>query len=104
MAETDNTNWPTRRTVLEGGAATSLLLVAGVPVRAGGMMSTVSTTAPVPTTPVPTMPMTLKINAEERAVELDPRTTLLDALRNHLASPARKRVVTTDSAAPAPSW
>lgn len=88
MAETDNRNWLTRRTVLEGGAAAGLFLAAGVPVRAqqaAGMMSTVSTM------PVPTMPMNLSINAGEFAVELDPRTTLLDALRNHLGLTGSKK-------------
>jgi xanthine dehydrogenase YagT iron-sulfur-binding subunit len=88
MAETDNRNWPTRRTVLEGGAATGLLLAAGMPVQAqqGAIM-----TAAVAATPVPTMPMNLTINKNEFAVELDPRTTLLDALRNHLGFTGSKK-------------
>ncbi len=89
MAEGYNRNWPTRRTVLEGGAATSLLLAAGVPIRAqqaDAVMTAMSVAAPVPT-----MPMSLRINAKERAVELDPRTTLLDALRNHLGLTGSKK-------------
>lgn len=35
------------------------------------------------TTPV-TMPVTLKVNGKDRPLSLDPRTTLLDALREHL--------------------
>ncbi|TIU15376.1 MAG: 2Fe-2S iron-sulfur cluster binding domain-containing protein, partial [Mesorhizobium sp.] len=41
--------------------------------------------------PVPTMPMSLRINAKDFAVELDPRTTLLDALRNHLGLTGSKK-------------
>ena len=66
MAVTDNRNWPTRRGVLEGGAATGLLLAAGVPVRAQQADAVMTTVSAV--TPVPTMPMTLRINAEDIAV------------------------------------
>lgn len=89
MAETECRYWPTRRTVLEGGTAVSLLLAAGIPVRAQHGDATI-TPAPV-TTSMPKMSMTLKINAEERAVELDSRTTLLDALRNHLGLTGSKK-------------
>uniref|UniRef100_UPI0020C73EF4 aldehyde dehydrogenase iron-sulfur subunit PaoA n=1 Tax=Sphingomonas bacterium TaxID=1895847 RepID=UPI0020C73EF4 len=33
---------------------------------------------------VATMPVTLKVNGRARSLDLDPRTTLLDALREHL--------------------
>jgi xanthine dehydrogenase YagT iron-sulfur-binding subunit len=89
MVETDNMNWPTRRTVLEGGAAISLLLAAGVPVHAQRADAFVATTPAA--APEPMMPMSLRINAEEFAVELDPRTTLLDALRNHLGLTGSKK-------------
>jgi xanthine dehydrogenase YagT iron-sulfur-binding subunit len=79
----------TRRAVLEGSAATGLLMAAGLP----------SAAAPTPATPatasapaaIPKMALRLTINAEKRSVELDPRTTLLDALRNHLALPGSKK-------------
>ncbi|MEI9428332.1 2Fe-2S iron-sulfur cluster-binding protein [Mesorhizobium sp. Cs1299R1N3] len=89
MVETGKKNWPTRRTVLEGGAATGLLLAAGVPVQA--QRADVVATPVSAVTPVPTMPMSLRINAEEFAVEIDPRTTLLDALRNHLGLVGSKK-------------
>jgi xanthine dehydrogenase YagT iron-sulfur-binding subunit len=89
MAETDNRNWPTRRTVLEAGAATGLLLAAGIPVRAQHAGAAVTDASPA--VPVPTMPMALRINAQDFAVELDPRTTLLDMLRNHIGLTGSKK-------------
>lgn len=76
----------TRRTVLEGSAATGLLMAAGLP----------AASAPTPTkasapAPIPKIALQLTINAEQRLAELDPRTTLLDALRNHLALPGSKK-------------
>jgi xanthine dehydrogenase YagT iron-sulfur-binding subunit len=88
MDDTDSRNGPTRRTVLEGGAAAGFLLVAGMPVRAREMTAVA---AAAPLGPVPTMPMSLRINAQDFAVELDPRTTLLDALRNHLGLAGSKK-------------
>ena len=58
MAETDNRNGPTRRTVLEGGAATGLLLATGLPVEAQQMEPAVAAAS---TTPGPTMPVSLRI-------------------------------------------
>ncbi|PAP95757.1 2Fe-2S iron-sulfur cluster-binding protein [Mesorhizobium wenxiniae] len=85
MAKTDSRRGPTRRTVLEGGVATGVLLATGIPVDAEPADAAASPT------PVPTMPMSLRINAKDFAVELDPRTTLLDALRNHLGLTGSKK-------------
>ncbi|RWO55678.1 2Fe-2S iron-sulfur cluster-binding protein [Mesorhizobium sp.] len=88
MAKTDTRSGPTRRTVLEGGVATGVLLATGIPVYAepaGAVAAAASAT------PAPTMPMSLRINAKDFAVELDPRTTLLDALRNHLGLSGSKK-------------
>jgi xanthine dehydrogenase YagT iron-sulfur-binding subunit len=89
MAETDNRNGPTRRTVLEGGVATGVLLATGIPV---GAEPADTVTAAAQPTPAPTMAMSLRINAKDLAVKLDPRTTLLDALRNHLGLTGSKKV------------
>ena len=35
--------------------------------------------------PIQTLPVTLAVNGRDHALQLDPRTTLLDALREHLA-------------------
>lgn len=88
MAKTDSRSGPTRRTVLAGGVATGVLLATGIPVDAEPADSVTAAASP---TPVPTMPMSLRINAKDFAVELDPRTTLLDALRNHLGLTGSKK-------------
>jgi len=43
-----------------------------------------------PTLPA-TLPMTLHVNGRQHDVDLDPRTTLLDALRDHLELPGAKK-------------
>ena len=48
-----------------------------------------------------TVHVRLHINGEERVLQIDPRTTLLDALREHLAVTTARRAATRDSAAPA---
>ena len=63
-----------RRGVLAGGAATAALASSPVPAAAAGD----------PARPVSTMPVRFKVNGERRELALDPRTTLLDALREHL--------------------
>ncbi|RWC56758.1 2Fe-2S iron-sulfur cluster-binding protein [Mesorhizobium sp.] len=88
MAEAEHRKGPTRRTILEGGVATGLLLATGMPV---GAEQADTVTAPASPTPAPTMPMSLRINAKDLAVDLDPRTTLLDALRNHLGLTGSKK-------------
>jgi len=62
-----------RRGVLTAGAATAA--VAAVP--AAGQV-------PAPAPPTPVMPVRLKVNGRTHRLTLDPRTTLLDALREHL--------------------
>ncbi|MGK9232581.1 2Fe-2S iron-sulfur cluster binding domain-containing protein [Inquilinus limosus] len=80
MAEFDGNTGPTRRSVLEAGAATSLIFAA----------APVAAQSPGPA-PVPTVAVRLSINGQERAVELDTRTTLLDALRNTLGLTGSKK-------------
>jgi xanthine dehydrogenase YagT iron-sulfur-binding subunit len=64
-----------RRGVLTGGAATAALVVTPLPAAAQ---------APAPAAPAPTMPVRLTVNGTARELTLDTRTTLLDALREHL--------------------
>ncbi|SFP82295.1 aldehyde dehydrogenase iron-sulfur subunit PaoA [Sphingomonas rubra] len=64
-----------RRGILTGGAAAAAL--AAAPAAAAPQ-------APAPASAVPTMPVRFKVNGERRDLSLDPRTTLLDALREHL--------------------
>jgi xanthine dehydrogenase YagT iron-sulfur-binding subunit len=70
-----------RREVLIAGTGAALLGAAGAPAMAQQ--------APPPAAPAPqasgaTMPVRLVVNGTERQLELDPRVTLLDALREHL--------------------
>ena len=71
MADGDDLAGVSRRGVLAGGAATCAL--SAVPVEAA-----------TPAAPPPRMPVSLTVNGQRRALELDTRTTLLDLLREHL--------------------
>lgn len=64
-----------RRGVLTGGAATAV--VAATPAAAAPL-------PPRPAKATPMMPVRFTVNGESRSLTLDPRTTLLDALREHL--------------------
>ena len=62
-----------RRGILAGGCAAAALTA----------MPTADAHA-MPAPPTTTMPVTLKVNGASHSLDLDPRTTLLDALREHL--------------------
>jgi xanthine dehydrogenase YagT iron-sulfur-binding subunit len=64
-----------RRGVIVGGAASAM--AASAPAEAQTKRST------MPADP-PAMPVTLKVNGKAHTLSLDPRTTLLDSLREHL--------------------
>ena len=64
-----------RRGLLAGSAATAVIVAS--PPGAAAM-------TPPKADAVPTMPVRFKVNGEKRELSLDPRTTLLDALREHL--------------------
>ncbi len=72
----------------------ALLSAAGLS-SAGGQIvfSDAAFAAPVPSTPAPqnAMPVVLQVNGQRHALQLDPRTTLLDALREHLALTGTKK-------------
>ena len=48
------------------------------------------------------IPVTLRINGADRQLRIDPRTTLLDCVRETVALTGTKKDVTTGNAAPAP--
>lgn len=78
------TEWrsrPTRRDIMHGGAAATALLTTGVPEAATSPAPAAAVAAPLRAA---RLPVTLTINARPIALELDPRTTLLDALRHQL--------------------
>jgi len=87
MISNDDRNWPTRRRLLEGGTAMGLLLATGASAHS---QTPQSGQLPGPA-PVPTMPLKLRINAREYPLSVDPRTTLLDALREHLGLTGSKK-------------
>jgi xanthine dehydrogenase YagT iron-sulfur-binding subunit len=78
----DRADFPSRRSLLTGatGAAVALPLIA-----------TSASPARPPAAKSPRMDMTLKINGQDHRVSLDPRTTLLDALRDHLQFTGSKK-------------
>jgi xanthine dehydrogenase YagT iron-sulfur-binding subunit len=75
----------TRRAVLEAGTVTATLLVTGTAAIAQG--------ADQPAGEAPAAPATvdLVVNGSSHVMRLDPRTTLLDALREHLALTGTKK-------------
>ena len=50
------------------------------------------------------VPVTLQINGKKHELKLEPRVTLLDALREHLGLTGTKKGAIMASAAPAPCW
>jgi xanthine dehydrogenase YagT iron-sulfur-binding subunit len=64
-----------RRGILAGGAAAAV--TAAAPTVSSAQVASSTATSP-------SMPVRLKVNGERRDLTLDPRTTLLDALREHI--------------------
>jgi xanthine dehydrogenase YagT iron-sulfur-binding subunit len=75
----------TRRVVLEAGTTASALLISGRP------SSAFAADQPNPQPPAPPATVELLINGRGHSLSLDPRTTLLDALREHLAMTGTKK-------------
>jgi xanthine dehydrogenase YagT iron-sulfur-binding subunit len=75
----------TRRAVLETGTAAVALLSTGLPQVARGAGLLNGEMAPVPVT------VELEVNGQPNVMTVDPRTTLLDALREHLALTGSKK-------------
>jgi len=74
----------TRRTLLRLGAVAGGWLAAGRP----GFALAADESG---TTPAASLDVTLRVNGMEHRLRLDPRTTLLDALREHLALTGTKK-------------
>jgi xanthine dehydrogenase YagT iron-sulfur-binding subunit len=75
----------TRREILESGAAAAALLVSRAPALAN------AADASNLGAPPPFISVSLKINGRDHSLILDPRTSLLDALREHLALTGSKK-------------
>ena len=82
--DASNTFEVTRRTVIETG--TTALLLATLP-RAALAVGPADANEP----PSPPVTVELRINGHPHSLTLDPRTTLLDALREHLALTGSKK-------------
>ena len=85
---------PTRRHFLQSaGAAASTPLIAGQAVAAAGAASAVATgegDAPAWPAAAPTS-LSLRVNGQGHLLRIEPRTTLLDALRDHLMLTGTKK-------------
>jgi xanthine dehydrogenase YagT iron-sulfur-binding subunit len=75
----------TRRAVLEAGTAVTVLTLAGVPQNALGAELAHDDA------PQATVEVELRVNGQAHMLQLDPRTTLLDAPREHLAFTGTKK-------------
>jgi len=75
----------TRRTVLESGTVTAAYLLGGFP-----RIGLAADAADEEATPTP-ISVELHVNGQVHSLTLDPRTTLLDALREHLALTGSKK-------------
>ena len=82
----DQPNGPTRRALLEGSTAMTLLLASSAT-----SFAQKSDRTSVADAQADTMPVTLTINRQNYALQLDPRTTLLDALREHIGLTGSKK-------------
>jgi xanthine dehydrogenase YagT iron-sulfur-binding subunit len=81
-----DTSFPlTRRSVLETGTASAVLALTGLPQSAFGAEPSNDAA------PLVAVDVELRINGRARTLHLDPRTTLLDALREHLALTGSKK-------------
>ncbi|CAM4034432.1 2Fe-2S iron-sulfur cluster-binding protein [Bordetella muralis] len=80
---------PSRRAILQAGAATGLLFASAAPTVAREARA--AQAVPRAATPLPTRPVTLRVNAEVYALSLDPRTTVLDALRHEIGLTGSKK-------------
>src|SRR5713226_9737529 len=86
MVENNDTGFQVgRRAVLVTGTAVTALCLTGFPQIAQGASAPNAETAPAPVT------AELEVNGRRHVLKLDPRTTLLDALREHLALTGSKK-------------
>ena len=84
-----------RRAVLATGVGTAAGALATVSPKADAQNNDKTMTSTTPTRnemePTPSLPVQLQINGRTHALKLDPRTTLLDALREHVQLTGTKK-------------
>ena len=81
-----NSQGVSRRFILRGGATAAVAMPL-----IGDLRAQDATPGQVRADPRDPVPMTLKINGQDHALNLDTRTTLLDTLRDHLALTGSKK-------------
>ncbi|MET7248037.1 2Fe-2S iron-sulfur cluster-binding protein [Methylobacterium sp. EM32] len=92
MDKSDSAPRLTRRSVLESGVAAAAVLGFTGPLRAATPPAQAPTPQALAAEPAtPRMPVTLQINGQARPLEVDPRTTLLDALRERIGLTGSKK-------------
>ncbi|MDK3022406.1 2Fe-2S iron-sulfur cluster-binding protein [Cupriavidus taiwanensis] len=92
MDQEDHPQNPGRRAVLRASAASGMLFaVRPAPAQAASGPPGQSPAPNAAPAAVPLRPLSLRINGAEHAVQLDVRTTLLDALRNQLGMTGTKK-------------
>jgi xanthine dehydrogenase YagT iron-sulfur-binding subunit len=90
---------PSRRAFLRttGSSAAAAVIAASVPGRATAALEPTAVAAPAALADVPgihiqgALPITLRINGQDRALRVDPRTTLLDCIRETVALTGTKK-------------
>jgi hypothetical protein len=93
----------TRRQFIKQVAGTGVAIAIGPNLVGSGSLDQISS----PSNPAGTsgsVKVNLKINGKSHALDLDPRVTLLDALRERLHPTVPRRDAITANAAPAPCW
>jgi xanthine dehydrogenase YagT iron-sulfur-binding subunit len=92
MDKSDSAPRLTRRSVLESGvAAAAVLGFSGSARAATPPAQAQAPQAPAAEPATPRMPVTLQVNGQARPLEVDPRTTLLDALRERIGLTGSKK-------------
>ncbi|WP_419757561.1 2Fe-2S iron-sulfur cluster-binding protein [Acidisoma sp.] len=85
MEDEEKASRITRRAVLEGGTAAAAILAAGVSPEAA------LADQPAENVPLQAVPVELHVNGVVHQLVLDPRTSLLDALREHIGLTGSKK-------------
>ncbi|TNC10525.1 2Fe-2S iron-sulfur cluster binding domain-containing protein [Methylobacterium terricola] len=91
MDKSDSAPRPTRRSVLESGVAAAAVLGFAGRVQAAPAPAAPTPPALAAAPATPRMPVTLSVNGQARPLEIDPRTTLLDALRERIGLTGSKK-------------
>ncbi|MCF4126323.1 aldehyde dehydrogenase iron-sulfur subunit PaoA [Methylobacterium sp. SyP6R] len=91
MDKSDSAPRLTRRSVLESGVAAAAVLGFSGRVQAAPSPAPSTPPSPAAEPATPRMPVTLQVNGQARPLDLDPRTTLLDALRERIGLTGSKK-------------